>query len=260
MKFKYNDVEIDYVVYGEGRPILVIHGYGVDKRCVVNSVEPLAGKLEGIKRYYIDLPHMGKSNWPKSINSSDDYLRVVERFVDECIPDLVGVVGYSYGGYLAMGIQQKISSLPAFLLCSVTEPNRNKRVLPDARVIFVDEYIKNLKEVKIGYDRSTIQTKEKYERALLDFEDSPKLANIEKLTEIIRSNYKFSFKINKSVSGKTCALFGRLDEVVGFKDFWEIDHVYENVDVFIVDHAGHYLPIEQPEMFEEIFMRWVRVI
>ncbi len=260
MKFICNDVEVDYVVHGEGKPILLIHGYGVDKRCILHSVEPLSKQLKGFKRYYIDLPHMGKSNWPSSVNSSDDYLNVLEKFLEDIIPDVVAVVGYSYGGYLAMGLQQRRPTLPAFLLCSVTEPIRDKRTLPQSRVVYVDDYIKNIEKLKIGYEYSVIQTREKYERSLLDFEEAPTLANTDKLTEIIKKSYKYSFKLNKRVSGKTLGLFGRLDSVVGFKDIWKLDHLYENVDVIVLDHAGHSLPIEQQEKFEKIFLSWVREI
>jgi pimeloyl-ACP methyl ester carboxylesterase len=59
MKCELDDIFVNYEVYGEGRPIVLLHGYWTDLRAIKGPLEPLFTKRTGWKRYYPDLPGMG---------------------------------------------------------------------------------------------------------------------------------------------------------------------------------------------------------
>ena len=50
---------INYEIIGEGTPVLIIHGWGISSHTMKGAFEPIFNRLEGYKRYYIDLPGMG---------------------------------------------------------------------------------------------------------------------------------------------------------------------------------------------------------
>ena len=60
MRCNVKNVEVNYEVYGEGKPIIIIHGSTVDHRLMTGCMEPIFNNRDGYKRIYLDLPGMGK--------------------------------------------------------------------------------------------------------------------------------------------------------------------------------------------------------
>ena len=75
-----HDIPIYYKEYGEGKPVIFIHGWPVDHRMMADLFEPIFTKIQSYRRIYLDLPGMGKTPSVNWIKNSDDMLkpRVVE--------------------------------------------------------------------------------------------------------------------------------------------------------------------------------------
>ncbi|MHB1684992.1 MAG: alpha/beta fold hydrolase [Bacilli bacterium] len=89
-----------YEIVGEGKPIVALHGWSLDHRVMKECLEPTFTHRSGWKRIYVDLPGMGRSPASDAIQSTDDILASVLRFIDAAIPgEEFAVCGESYGGY-----------------------------------------------------------------------------------------------------------------------------------------------------------------
>ena len=121
MKCQLGKSTIYYKVCGAGRPLILLHGFGIDHRHMKTDIEPFFRQRQGWKRIYFDMPGMGKSNQEgKWITSNDDMLEVVLDFIDQVIPDQRFVIaGTSYGGYIARGVLYQRQSLIDGLLLIV---------------------------------------------------------------------------------------------------------------------------------------------
>ena len=53
-----------YVQHGAGRPVVVLHGAGVDHREPEACFEPIFAARTGSRRFYPDLPGMGRTAAP----------------------------------------------------------------------------------------------------------------------------------------------------------------------------------------------------
>jgi pimeloyl-ACP methyl ester carboxylesterase len=71
---------VSYVEHGEGRPVLVLHGAGVDHREAEACFEPLFDGVAGYRRIYPDLPGMGRT--PAEIGSAEDVLGTLLGFAE----------------------------------------------------------------------------------------------------------------------------------------------------------------------------------
>lgn len=56
---KVRQAEIYYEAFGEGKPVLMIHGFAPDHRLMRGCMEPIFTNRDGWRRIYIDLPGMG---------------------------------------------------------------------------------------------------------------------------------------------------------------------------------------------------------
>lgn len=141
MEYQYKDIKLNYEVIGNGKPIVILHGLLCDLHLMTSCLEPVfSNHNTEYKRYYIDLPGMGKSGGNLSYATSDKILEVLTGFIKEFIHERFLVMGQSYGGYLARGILAEFTEQVdgMMLLCPVIIPQWGKRTLPAGDIKFED--------------------------------------------------------------------------------------------------------------------------
>src|SRR3954462_6166345 len=83
METQAGEVVVHYVEHGTGRPVLVLHGAGVDHREAEACFEPALDGMGELRRIYPDLPGMGRTTAPEELRSADDVLDTLLDFADE---------------------------------------------------------------------------------------------------------------------------------------------------------------------------------
>ncbi|MFA5747210.1 MAG: alpha/beta hydrolase [Candidatus Paceibacterota bacterium] len=99
-KVAIGGVEVNYKVEGEGRPVLILHGWGGSSDSWLKVQEILAGK--GFRVLSLDLPGFGKSSDPSHSWNIDDYISLLLKFVEKTGLENFSLVGHSFGGGLAI--------------------------------------------------------------------------------------------------------------------------------------------------------------
>jgi pimeloyl-ACP methyl ester carboxylesterase len=133
MKYQLKGIGVHYEIYGEGHPLISLHGFSPDHRLMTGCMEPIFEHRSGWKRIYLDLPGMGKTPGKEWITNSDQMLDVVLDFIDRVMPGQRFILaGESYGGYLARGvIYRKPEPVDGLLLfCPLIIPEHAKRSVP----------------------------------------------------------------------------------------------------------------------------------
>ncbi len=266
MKCVVNNLEINYETFGEGKPIIMLHGYYPDHRLMTGCFEPIFQDRNDYRRIYIDLPGMGKTKSEAWIKNSDIMLDIVIDFIDIIVPnENFLLVGESYGGYLARGIIYKMGNKVdgLVLLCPCIIADAKKRVNPPHIVLKKDEYL--LKQIppldSEDFESMAVVQNEKiwkrYENEILS---GVKIADDKFLSNLKKTGYEFSFdvdKIEEKYEEPTLILLGRQDSSVGYKDAWSILDNYPRATFSVLDRAGHNLQIEQEELFNSLVNEWL---
>src|ERR1700710_973898 len=100
MAARVGDVAFHYVEHGSGRPVLVLHGAGVDHREPESCFEPVFSGLPDFRRIYPDLPGMGRTAAPEVLSSAEDVLDVLFGFAKEVTGGVAHfLIGHSAGAY-----------------------------------------------------------------------------------------------------------------------------------------------------------------
>ncbi|MES9681343.1 alpha/beta hydrolase [Gottfriedia acidiceleris] len=258
-----NNIDINYEIMGEGLPIVMIHGFTPDSRLMQGCMEPIFTKKNGYKRIYFDLPGMGKTKGGTNINTTDDMLNIVLKFIDTIIPGQSFLLaGESYGGYLARGIianrPEKVKG--AVFICPMIIPQFEKRSLPSHTVIVEDKtFLNQLNELEEADFRSNnvILDEKTWVRYNDEIVSGCSIADHEFLSKI-RNNYGFSFEIDKiKFNEPSLFLLGLQDSVVGYRDVFTILENYPRAAFAILDKAGHNLQIEQENLFNSLINEWL---
>lgn len=95
MQIKIKDWNINYEVYGNGNPVILLHGWLAN----LETMRPIAKSLqENFKVYLVDVVGFGKSDLPEHPLNSNDF----GDFLDELIKKLEVknpiLIGHSNGG------------------------------------------------------------------------------------------------------------------------------------------------------------------
>jgi len=266
MECKLENASIYYEIYGEGYPILMIHGRPVDHRIMKGCMEPILETRNNYKRIYFDLPGMGKTKSEKWIKNTDDFLKITIDFVEKIIPNQnFIVVGESYGCYLARGLLKKKQDLidGVLFLVPLIIPDESKRSVPNPKILIEDSnLLSNLTpfESEVFRDVSTVLTQRVWERANEEGISGIKIADTEFVNETRKSGYAFSIDVDKEIkefNKPTLFLLGRQDSVVGYQDAWNIIKNYPRATFAVLDLAGHILQIEQESLFNALVNEWL---
>lgn len=267
MECKVQGLKLHYKMVGDGRPVLFIHGLGLDYRAFYESMESLFSKKKGWKRIYLDLPGMGLSEYDEWLKNSDQMLDIVIDFINMIIPgESFLLAGYSYGGYLALGITHKLNDLVdgVFLLCPVVFAAHSKRRLPVHKPLVADkEFLNSLTDEQLAEFSSIaiIQTEEMWEKADRTIFSGNKLAEPDFIVNLaINSSYPFSFEndmLKKDFKRPSLIVAGRQDAVVGHVDAWRLSTKFRRSTFANFDMAGHNLQIEKEPLLLGLVEDWL---
>lgn len=266
MKCNIKNTLINYEIIGEGKPIIMIHGYYADNRVMAGCMEPIFSGKNDYKRLYIDLPGMGKSESSEWITTSDDILDVVVDFIEKIIPnENFLIAGNSYGGYIARGVMYKMMDRVdgIALICPVVIPEYKKRNLPENIVLVSNNELLSRLTLDDKEDLNSsmvVQSERIYERYQNEVMSGVKIANVEFLQNIMKNGYGFSYdleKIDKKFNKPALILLGRQDECVGYKDALNLLDKFPRATFSVLDSAGHNLQIEQEEVFNSLINEWI---
>ena len=265
MECKLENITVYYEIFGEGYPVLMLHGWPVDHRIMKGCMEPIFETRLNYKRIYFDLPGMGKTKGEDWIKGTDDYLNIIIEFVEKIIPnESFIIVGESYGCYLARGLIKKKQNLidGVLFLVPAILPYVEQRDLPEPIILVKDEnLISKISpfEREIFEDVATVINQKVLERGKEEGIAGIIIADMIFL-EKVRENHSFSFNVNllnERFDKPSLFLLGRQDSNVGYRDAWEIIENYPRATFAILDTAGHILQIEQEELFNALTNDWL---
>lgn len=243
-------VSVHHVEHGEGRPVLVLHGAGVDHREAEACFEPGLAQV-GYRRIYPDLPGMGRTPAPSSLRSADDVLDVLLGFVDDAAEaDDLLVVGHSAGAYFAQGIAARWPDRVAglALVCPLLPGARD---VPQHRAVVADDELGP--EAFRGY--FVVQSPamlDRYERFV-----APAASLVDEAAmERIGARWELD-GVGAAYQGPTLVVAGRQDSVVGYTAAMDLLDHYPRATVAVLDAAGHALPHEQPGILKALLEDWL---
>ena len=99
MKIKVKDLDVNYIQYGKGKDILLLHGWGQN----IEMMKPIGDNFcDRFRITIIDFPGFGQSEEPHEIWNIDKYSEMLEEFVKEVGIKKPIVMGHSFGGRVAI--------------------------------------------------------------------------------------------------------------------------------------------------------------
>jgi pimeloyl-ACP methyl ester carboxylesterase len=252
METRAGDIAVHYVEHGAGRPVLVLHGSGVDHRETEACFEPVFGGVVGFRRIYPDLPGMGRTVVSDRLRSAQDVLDTLLDFAGEVTEGAAYVlIGHSAGGYYAQAMAEREPGRVAglALVCPLLP---GLREVPEHRVVVGSGEIgdDDFRRYFVIQSPEMLARYERHVRPAAALVDQTALARIGERWELARDQ-------GPAYAGPTLVVAGRLDSTVGYAAAADLVDHYPHASLAVVDDAGHALPHEQPELLRALVAEWL---
>ncbi len=99
MRIKVDNIDINYIQYGKGKDIILLHGWGQN----IEMMRPIGDNFSDRFRVTIlDLPGFGQSSEPNEVWTISDYSHMLEKFTKSLDIKKPIVIGHSFGGRVAI--------------------------------------------------------------------------------------------------------------------------------------------------------------
>ncbi|MFC9435317.1 alpha/beta fold hydrolase [Nocardia sp. NPDC057030] len=252
METRVGKVTVHYVEHGAGRPVVILHGAGVDHRESEACFEQVFDAQANFRRIYPDLPGMGRTPAPETLRSADDVVDTLLGFADEVGAGAAPLlIGHSAGAYFAQGMAAKRPAQFAglALICPLLPESRD---LPEHRVVvgsgdlgddeFRGYFVIQTPEMLERYERYVVPGAELFDHAALD-----------------RIGEQWSLTTNAGLpfTAPTTIVAGRLDATVGYAASTDLVDYYPHASLAVIDDAGHALPHEHPALLRALLTEWL---
>ncbi|WP_370893766.1 alpha/beta fold hydrolase [Janibacter sp. GXQ6167] len=247
---------------GEGLPLLIVHGYGVDHTMMLELDDAFAD--QPWQRLYIDLPGFGRTEALPPPGGLPEYANWLDQAASTLIGDTpFAVAGHSMGGLLAADLlhRRREQCRGIALLAPPVLPDRDERTLPDAGVVHDDpELMASLEEEdrEVYEPVSVVRSPsnwERFRRAAL-----PGIRAVDPdATDRLDERYHLDGCVTDYLADydrPVMMVTGKQDAVVGYEDQWELSRRLIRCTFAALDRSGHNVHLDQPRVVRALLAEW----
>jgi len=234
--------KINYKVLGEGKPFLILHGWGSNSDRWVPVAEEISKK--GFKVIVPDLPGFGKSDALLAPWNTNKYIDFIDQFVKELnIVDFY-LLGHSFGGALASKLAvkhvQEVKKL--FLVsaaCIRTKTAKKSFFRKIAKIAKLFYFLPCY-----GFIRKAVY------KFIIRKSDYVYVEGIMKQTYLNVVVEDLSFHL-PFIKVPTVIIWGEKDELTPLEDAHLINEKIKNSKLIVIPGVGHDLNRKQPDILSE---------
>lgn len=230
---------VGYDISGTGKAVLLLHGWGANRKSLVALSESLSKTYKVIN---LDVPGFGESEKPDAPWGVTDYADWLTRFLSKIDQkDLYACLGHSNGG--AIAIKLVSNGFPLQKLVLVAASGIRKR--GTGKKLFYKAVSKTGKA-------ATIVLPKKLKRSLRDKwykKIGSELYHAPGMEESFKKVTREDLLLEANmISCPTLLLYGSLDDATPVLFGRMYHEVIENSELDIIEGAGHYSFIDKPEL------------
>ncbi len=227
MKIRINDVDVNYIQYGEGRDILLLHGWGQN----IDMMLPLGNEFCHKSRITIlDLPGFGQSEEPTKPWTIHDYKDIIKKLVTKLkIKDPI-IMGHSFGGRIAIDYasDNKVSKLVLFGSPCI---RKNQKISLKLRILKVLVKIPIL---------NIIGKKVKKHIGSPDYRNASSIMR-QILVNVVNEDLSNQAKM---ITCPTLLIWGTNDQEAPIEEAFELEQLIKDSALIKIEGATHYAYLE----------------
>ena len=226
MTINIGNIKVNYIQYGKGKDIVLLHGWGQN----IEMMMPLGNELQDKYRITIlDLPGFGQSDVLNQSWTMDDYVNLFGEFLKELKIKHPILMAHSFGGRLSIryASRNKVDKLVLFGSPCIREERKSKK----------EKMLKSMKKLpgmnKIGEFAKNFIGSTDYKNA------TPVMR--ETLVNVVNEDLS---EDAKKIEASTLLIWGSLDEQAPLEDAKKLEIILKDGGLVVLDGYTHYAYLE----------------
>lgn len=234
MSINIENLNINYIKKGEGKNIILLHGWGANYQYFNNIIINLSQKY---CVYAIDLPGFGKSDTPSIIMGTHDYANIIKHFINNLKIKNPTIIAHSFGGKITLDLAiNNPTLLEKIILIDSAGIKKKKSIIKR----FKTYQYKTLKKII-----TSIYSKERSEYLIDDLrkkygsKDYNECEGIMQkiLIKVVNEDYKNELNL---INTPTLLIWGEKDIDTPLKDAYIMEKSIKNSGLVIIKNAKHF--------------------
>lgn len=246
---KLHGVDLQYTVEGEGRNVILLHGWG----CNHTTMQPIeAALVPGFKVYNIDFPGFGGSSVPPAVWGVEEYTRLVETFVQTLnIADPI-LIGHSFGGRVSILYASRNAARKVILVDAAGV--KPKRPLKYYLKVYSFKLSKRLLPYILGKERAARRIEEKRRKAgSTDYNNlTGTMRDI--LVKVVNEDLR---AVMPRIACPTLLIWGKNDTATPLRDARIMEKLIPDAGLVTFDNAGHFSFLDCPYLFRSVLQNFL---
>lgn len=224
-----NNVDINYVDYGEGKnTIVLLHGWGQN----IEMMKPIGDRLQKHNRIIIvDLPGFGGSKEPDTVWTMYDYADAIHGLLKELKVTNPIMIGHSFGGKISLIYASKYKTDKLVLFGSPFKKEIQK-------LSFKTKMFKILKKIPV------LKRLEGFVKKHIGSRDYRQASEFMRKILVAHVNLDITEEV-KNIKCPTLIIWGTMDQEVPIERAYELEKLISDSAVIPYEGCSHYAYLER---------------
>ncbi|MDP4152741.1 MAG: alpha/beta hydrolase [Bacillota bacterium] len=246
MYINCNGIKINYITEGQGRDVVILHGWGASIATVMPIVNLLKADFHVIAP---DLPGFGLTAEPSFPFSVKDYADTVSGFLDALDIKTPILIGHSNGGRIILYLTANYDIKPRKI---ILVDSAGIKAPPSAK--------KSVRSTAFKFTKSVLtvplwksKTEKLLEKARVHFgsEDYKNASPLMRKTMVKLLSEDLT-PILPKIKTPTLLIWGECDTATPIRDAKIMESAISNSGLVVLKGAGHFSYLEQPYIFNTV--------
>lgn len=240
-----NGAKVHYTDNGEGKPIVLMHGWGCDTTTLA-SIEKVA--LESHRVINIDFPGHGKSPEPPEVWGVEEYTQVLEEIVKAEQLEHPSLLGHSFGGRVGILYSSRHHDVDKLILVDAAgiKPKRSAKYYLK---VYSFKLMKRWLYLTLGKKEAEARLDAMRAKAgSSDYANAtPRMRAI--LSKVVNEDLKL---VIPSITASTLLIWGENDTATPISDARYMEAHIPGAGLVAFPGCGHYSFLDNPMQFAAV--------
>ncbi len=251
MTFKYQNIDINVGIAGEGEPVFLLHGWG----CTGEIFKQIQSVLVASYRTYsFDFPGFGASGEPADVWGVEEYTRMVEQFAKENNIKKPALVGHSFGGRVSIVFASRNEVSRVVLVDAAGV--KPKRPFKYYWKVYTFKTLKWLCNTFLPKAKAqAIIEKRRKGAGSSDYNNaSPMMRAI--LSKVVNEDLKH---LMPKIKAPTLLFWGNMDTATPLSDAKIMEKLIPDAGLVVAHGTGHFSFLENPGLFTAVMKNFFKI-
>lgn len=243
-------LQLHYDVSGQGRPLILMHGWGCDSSTVA-SIARTASQTHRV--YSLDLPGFGSTPEPPEAWNVEEYTSLVEKLADRLGIDNPVLAGNSFGGRIAILFASRRQADKLILIDAAgVKPRRGLRYYFK---VYAFKFSRRIMQLTMGKEAAARKIEEGRRRnGSADYAAaSPRMRAV--LSKVVNHDLR---RVMPSIKAPTLLIWGENDTATPMRDARIMERLIPGAALVSFPGCGHYSFLDNPRQFAAVMSSFLK--